>query len=181
MRSALLVMDVQSWIVERMALSSVLEPINEAIEAAREAAIPVIFVGIRFRPGSPDLSTRNMTFGSHRDPQREVDVEIDPRLDARQDDIVVVKKRASAFAGSDLEVVLRSLDVTALVLAGITTGGVVLSTVRQAADADYALTVLADCCDDPDEEIHRVLMTKVFTRQAVVQTTAEWRESIASP
>lgn len=117
MRSALLVMDVQSWIVERMALSSVLEPINEAIEAAREAAIPVIFVGIRFRPGSPDLSTRNMTFGSHRDPQREVDVEIDPRLDARQDDIVVVKKRASAFAGSDLEVVLRSLDVTALVLA----------------------------------------------------------------
>ena len=46
--------------------------------------------------------------------------------------------------------------------------GVVLSTVRRAADADYELVVLADCCADGDEEAHRVLTQKVFPRQATV-------------
>jgi nicotinamidase-related amidase len=65
----------------------------------------------------------------------------------------VVKKRVSAFSGSDLEVLLRSLDVTHLVLTGIATSGVVLSTLREAADKDYRLTVLSDGCLDGDEEV----------------------------
>ncbi len=88
--------------------------------------------------------------------------------------MVVVKKRVSAFTGSDLEVVLRSLDVSSLVLTGIATSGVVLSTLRQAADLDYQLTVLRDGCADADPEVHRVLMDKVFPRQAAVVTAEEW-------
>ena len=53
-------------------------------------------------------------------------------------------------------------------LAGISTSGVVLSTVRDAADRDYRLLVLADCCADPDGEVHRVLMEKVLPRQVEV-------------
>jgi nicotinamidase-related amidase len=60
------------------------------------------------------------------------------------------------------------------VLAGIATSGVVLSTVRQAADLDLGLTVLSDGCLDADEEVHRVLVEKVFPQQAVVTTVAEW-------
>jgi len=86
----------------------------------------------------------------------------------------VTKRRVSAFAGSDLDVVLRSLEVDHLVLAGISTSGVVLSTVRQAADLDYRLTVLADGCADPDPEVHRVLLDKVFPRQATVVDTRAW-------
>ena len=89
-------------------------------------------------------------------------------------DIIVTKKRTSAFTGSDLEVLLRSLGIKHLLLTGIATGGVVLSTVREAADKDYAITVLSDCCGDADEEIHRVLTTKVFPRQAEVMTADEW-------
>jgi nicotinamidase-related amidase len=48
----------------------------------------------------------------------------------------------------------------------------VLSTIRHAADADYRLIVVADCCSDPDPEVHRVLIEKVFARPATV-TTAE--------
>ena len=59
-------------------------------------------------------------------------------------------------------------------LAGISTSGVVLSTLRQAADLDYRITVLADACADPDPEVHRVLTEKVFPRQALVTTTDEW-------
>jgi nicotinamidase-related amidase len=80
----------------------------------------------------------------------------------------------SAFSGSDLDVLLRATGAGTLVLAGIATSGVVLSTVRQAADLDYRLVVLADACADRDEEVHRVLTGKVFPRQAVVTTAAEW-------
>ena len=54
------------------------------------------------------------------------------------------------------------------------TSGVVLSTLREAIDKDYAVTVLHDGCADRDEEVHRVLTTKVYPRQASVVTTSEW-------
>jgi nicotinamidase-related amidase len=63
--------------------------------------------------------------------------------------IVVRKGRVSAFSGSDLEVVLRAQDIDTLVLTGISTGGVVLSTVREAADKDFRIVLLADGCFDP--------------------------------
>ena len=80
----------------------------------------------------------------------------------------------SAFTGSDLEVLLRGLGAGTLVLTGIATSGVVLSTVRQAADLDYRLVVLSDACLDAEPEVHRVLIEKVFPRQATVQTVAQW-------
>ena len=89
-------------------------------------------------------------------------------------DIVVTKRRVSAFSGSDLEVVLRAQGISHLVLCGILTSGVVLSTLREAADKDYQLTVLADCCVDSDEEVQRVLLSKVFPRQAEVVTAEAW-------
>jgi len=91
---------------------------------------------------------------------------------------VIVKRRVSAFTGSDLDVLLRGAGADTLILAGLSTSGVVLSTVRQAADLDYRLTVLADACADRDEEVHRVLTEKVFPRQALVTTTDEWIASL---
>ncbi len=93
-------------------------------------------------------------------------------LKSQAHEVVVTKRRVSAFSGSDLEVVLRAQGIQHLVLTGIATSGVVLSTLREAADKDYRLTVLADCCADGDEEVHRVLTTKVFPRQADVLTLA---------
>jgi nicotinamidase-related amidase len=92
----------------------------------------------------------------------------------RDGEVVVTKKRVSAFAGSDLQVVLRAQGIEELILTGIATSGVVLSTLRAAADMDYRLTVIADCCADRDDEVHRVLTTKVFPRQADVVSADEW-------
>ena len=72
---------------------------------------------------------------------------------------------------------LRAQDISHIVLTGVATSGVVLSTIREAADKDYHITVLSDCCADADEEVHRVLTTKVFPRQTEVMTAEEWRKS----
>jgi nicotinamidase-related amidase len=181
----LLVMDVQRAIVDRFAEDeSYLDRLAGAIAAARGAGIPVVYVVIGFRPGHPEISPRNKTFSalaatgtySARSPA----TEIHPAVAPHPADAVVTKRRVSAFTGSDLEVLLRGLGAGTLVLTGIATSGVVLSTLRQAADLDYGLVVLSDGCLDADPEVHRVLTEKIFPRQAEVVTVAEWAGGLSA-
>ncbi|MET0921456.1 MAG: isochorismatase family cysteine hydrolase [Acidimicrobiia bacterium] len=106
--------------------------------------------------------------------------QIHPALAPRPDEPVVLKKRASAFSGSDLEILLRSMAITHLVLAGVATSGVVLSTLRDATDRDYERTVLSDACADTDDEVHRVLVEKLFRREAAVLSVADWASRAAA-
>ena len=179
--TALLVMDVQTGIVARYAQTGdLLERINTAITAARAASIPVIYVMVTFRQGYPEISPNNKSFSAIKQQQSTtmMAAEIHPAIAQRPTDIVVTKRRVSAFSGSDLEVVLRAQDISHLVLCGIATSGVVLSTLREAADKDYQLTVLSDCCADGDEEVQRVLLSKVFPRQAEVIEASAWRAGL---
>ncbi len=177
---ALLIMDMQNGIVERFAEQAdpLLETLANVLDAARKENMGVIFVRVAFRPGAPEASPRNTSFSalSQSDAFSESarSTQIHPRVAPRDNEIVVVKRRVSAFSGSDLETVLRAQGVDSLVLTGISTSGVVLSTVRQAADLDFTLTVLSDACADADPEVHRVLTEKVFVRQAMVMTAQEW-------
>jgi nicotinamidase-related amidase len=187
MTSALLIMDVQQGVVERFGQPGVLDRLAEGLAAARTAGVPVIFVRVAFRPGFPEVAAANRSFsalaGTAGDSFGEDNpaTQIHPAVAPHADEPVVVKKRVSAFTGSDLEVLLRSMNVAELVLTGIATSGVVLSTLRDAADRDYQLTVLADACADADEEVHRVLLGKVFPRQANVITTQQWVTHLAAP
>ncbi|MFE9119051.1 cysteine hydrolase family protein [Streptomyces sp. NPDC007172] len=183
--SALLVMDIQRGIVDRFPESvtaDYLSRVGTAIGAARAAGTPVVHVVIGFRAGHPEVSPRNKAFGAVAGSTAFVDgdpsAEIHPALTPRPGEVVVTKKRVSAFAGSDLAMVLRGAGATHLVLAGIATSGVVLSTLRQAADLDFGLTVLSDGCLDGDAEVHRVLTEKVFPRQAEVVGVDEWVKAI---
>jgi nicotinamidase-related amidase len=180
--AALLLMDFQVGIVERLGSPEVVSCARTAVDAARRHAVPVIQVRVGFRDGTPEVSNRNKSFSAlvGRDSMGEDDprTQVVEALAPARGDVVVVKRRVSAFAGSDLEVVLRAIEVDHLVLAGISTSGVVLSTLREAADRDYRLTVLADACSDGDDEVHRVLTDKVFPRQADVTTVDAWVASL---
>jgi nicotinamidase-related amidase len=171
-------MDVQRAIVDRYPDPAYLPRLREATAAARGGGIAVIYVVVGFRPGYPEINPRNKAFGAvaSRGGMTDSDqaTQVHPDMAPEPGDIIVTKKRVSAFAGSDLDIVLRARDIDHLVLTGIATSGVVLSTLRQAADLDFALTVLADGCLDPDPEVHRVLTEKVFPRQADVTTVADW-------
>jgi nicotinamidase-related amidase len=77
--------------------------------------------------------------------------------------------------------ILRAKGVDTLVLFGIATSGVVLTTVRHAFDLDYRLIVLKDACADLDPEVHRVLTEKVFPAQAEVVDVAGWAATLERP
>ena len=77
------------------------------------------------------------------------------------------------FGSTDLHERLQARGIDTLVLAGISTSGVVLSTVRDAHDRDYRVIVLADLCADSDPEVHEVLTAKVFPAQAEVINAAQ--------
>jgi nicotinamidase-related amidase len=183
--TVLLVMDVQRELVERFAGDpGYLPRLRRAITAAHASGIPVIYVKVGFRPGHPEISARNRSFPALAAADRFVDgdpgAEIHPAIAPEPGDLVVTKRRVSAFTGSDLDVLLRGLGAGTLVLTGIATSGVVLSTLRQAADLDYRLAVLADGCLDADPEVHQVLTGKVFPRQADVLTVDEWEAQLAA-
>jgi nicotinamidase-related amidase len=176
---ALLIMDVQQGIVERFASDvGYLDRLATAIAAARGAGVAVTYVTVAFRPGYPEVSERNKTFSAIAGTGRFTDGDPGMRIPAviapAPGEVTLTKRRVSAFTGSDLEVLLRARAIHHLVLAGIATSGVVLSTLRQAADLDYQLTVLADGCLDADPGVHQILLDKVFPRQAAVTTIADW-------
>jgi nicotinamidase-related amidase len=183
--SALLVMDIQAGTIGRVEDSkTLLANIGQAIAAARSAQIPVIYVVVGFRKGIPEIGsvTTNKSFSAIKGsgfPGIEEPIQVDPAVAPQPAEMVVTKRRVSAFAGSDLEVILRGHKIEHLILTGIATSGVVLSTAREAADKDYILSILSDGCADLDPEVHSVLMNKVFPRQAEVMTVAQWIAGLA--
>jgi len=107
-------------------------------------------------------------------------LKLHPQLDVAENDVIVTKRRISAFTGSDLEVILRAHDIRHLVLAGFSTSGVLLSTLCEATDKDYKLTILSDGCADTDQELHHTLLTKVFPKRAAVVSVDHWTNTGAS-
>lgn len=178
-QTALLIMDYQQGIVSSVAERhpQLLDKAAAVLAAARAAHLPVIYIVVQFREGYPEVSPRNRAFGSLRAAGRLLagspDAEISARVAPRAGEVVLTKCRTGAFSTTPLETILRAQSITSLVLCGIATSGVVLSTVRWAADSDYDLIVVEDCCADGDEEVHRVLTQKVFPRQARVVTAQD--------
>lgn len=172
--SALLVMDFQTAAVEMVPAEKegLLTRTAMLVDGARAAGVRVIYVVVGFRAGYPELSPRNQVFapirGSGRFVEGSAGTEVHAAVAPEPGDVVITKHRASAFFGTDLDVILRAGGIETLLLAGVVTSGVVLSTVRHAADADYRLVVVEDCCADRDAEVHRMLMDKVFARWTTV-------------
>lgn len=173
--SALLTLDCQKGILEFVPdCERVFKTAARVVEAARARGIPVIHVGIGFRPGYPEVNPGHPTFGMIRKTGKFItgtpSAEFHDLVAPKPDEITIVKHRVSAFSGNDLEMILRSQGITQIAFFGIATSGIVLSTLRQAADLDFRCVVIKDCCFDSDEEVHRVLTEKVFARQASVVT-----------
>lgn len=177
--TALLLMDFQRMVVDSYAVDkeALLDRVKRLALAVRNSGAMMIHVVVSFQLGYPEVSGQNSVFSNLKaagllalgDPA----VEIYPELTPQPGDVVVRKQRVSAFTGTNLDMILRSNNIDTLLLTGILTQGVVLSTLRHAADMDYRAVVVADGCSDKDPEVQRVLMEKIFPFQARVATVEE--------
>ena len=176
--TCLLVMDVQSGIIDQLEDNKAyLDSIERAVKHAYSQGMTVIYVVVGFRPGMPEVSPSNKSFSLFKGEDRPGLINPQPAVKTTADDIIVTKRRVSAFSGSDLELILRSKKIDHLILCGISTSGVVLSTLREAADKDYHLTVISDLCRDSHKDVHQILVDKVFPRQADVISLNDWLKS----
>jgi nicotinamidase-related amidase len=178
--AALLVMDYQTGILGMVEnADALIANAQNAIATVRNHGGRIGYVRVAFTEADYDaIPERNKGFWAVKASGRSFGSDspvtaIDARIAPQDGDIVVRKTRVGAFSTTDLAQQLRRRGIDTLILAGISTSGVVLSTVRDAADHDYRLVVLADACADPQADVHILLMEKVFPRQADIVTTAE--------
>jgi nicotinamidase-related amidase len=179
-RAALLVMDYQQAVVAMIDDSDALVArAAQAIDLVRARGGHVGYVRVAFTEadleGIPPTSSMGarIAAGPQAFHDESPTTQIDERVAPRDGDIIVRKTRVGAFSTTDLAQQLADREIDTLVLAGISTSGVVLSTVRDGADRDYALYVLSDATADRDASVHACLMEKVFPHQATVITVAE--------
>jgi len=185
-RTAVLAMDCQAGIVSIYAkpAEEFVERAARVLDAARRAGMTIVHVQVGFRPGLPEVSSRNTLFAAIKGSAQHQKLfegaagAIHPALGPAASDIVVTKHRVSAFAGTDLEMILRAKEIATLVLFGIATSGVVLSTALEASDADYRLIVVSDCCADLDGDLHRILLERLFPSRGDVIAAAEFLETV---
>ena len=181
-RSAVLSMDYQTAIVSIYIKDQedILINAASALKGARNFGMTIIHVQVGFRPNFPEISPRNLLLSAIKSSEKHRQLfegsagAIHAAVAPEGGDIIVTKHRVSAFAGTDLEMILRAKEIDTLILFGIATSGVVLSTLLHAADRDYRLIVIKDCCADLDSEVHACLVNKVFPRQASVVSASEF-------
>ncbi len=153
----------------------VVEHTQQLQRAARQAQLFVCYCATVFRPGYIEINERNKTFSARKhsgQPPISDPVQlIHPAVQPAEGEVVVGKHRVNALYGTALDLILRANDLHTLIILGYATSGVVLSTVRFAADLDYRLIVVEDCCADQDPDVHDFLTQRLFPRQAEVVTS----------
>jgi nicotinamidase-related amidase len=178
--AALLVMDYQPVVLGSLSdAEALLSRIAEAIAVVRRHRGQVGYVRVAFDDADYDAVPEHSALAAALATAGEVlhsdspTTAIHERVAPEPGDMIVRKTRVGAFSTTDLAEQLRDREIDTLILAGVHTSGVVLSTVRDAADRDYRVLVLADASADPDPLVHDFLTERVFPRQAQVITVAQ--------
>jgi nicotinamidase-related amidase len=177
-RTALLVMDYQNGILDRIEdPAALLDAAAQAIDLVRTRGGTIGYVRVGFAAGEAPTGTMGRRIG--REAARTLfaadapGTQIHDRIAPQDGDIVVRKTRVGAFGTTDLDGQLRARGIDTLAVAGISTSGVVLSTVRDGHDRDYRLVLVSDLCADPEPDVHEFLVQRVLSRQADVITRAQ--------
>ena len=152
-----------------------LDRAREVLHIARRAGAFVAYIVVNSRSGYPEISDMNQTFSARKadgvPPAASPGALIHAAVPPLQTEPIITKHRVNAFFGTDLDMMLRAQGRDTLILMGHATSGVILSTVRYAAD--YRLIVVEDGCADRAPQVHDLLMEKVFPRQATVASAQD--------
>jgi maleamate amidohydrolase len=155
-------------------LTREVEATNGVLATAREWEIPIIFTTIGFEPNLKDASLwleklpalQELIVGSKW-------VEIDPRLERREDETVILKKGASAFFGTNLPSILVSQGVDTIVLCGATTSGCIRATAIDLLQYGYPTLVPRECVGDRAQGPHEANLVDIQAKYADVVSVEE--------
>ncbi len=185
--TALLIVDFYAAILPTLPHAvdrQVVEKTQRLQRAAREVGLFICYCATVFRPGYVEISDRNKVFAARKragqPPISDAVQLIHPAVLPAAGEVVVGKHRVNALYGTPLDLIFRANAIDTLIILGYATSGVVLSTVRYAADLDYRLVVVEDCCADQDPDVHDFLTQRLFPRQAEVVRAADVIQALAS-
>lgn len=132
-----------------------IEPTKRVLARCRKLDVPVIFTRFWLRPDYKDAGLFEELFPGSHQVQAMVggtsDAEIIDDLEPIEGEFIIDKQRYSAFYNTNLDLILRGLGTTMLVVTGVTTNICVESTVRDALFRDYKVVVLEDCTGAVDD------------------------------
>lgn len=157
-KTAVIIMDYQNRQLSNFSeefQNEILRKANDVLDGCRSRNMPVMYVEVVRGDRTPEIAIHDAVV-------------------PKSGEKVFTKSRTGPFSTTDIDAVLKDLGIETLALMGISTSGCVLTTVRWAYDIDYSVVVLSDCCADRDEEVHRVLIEKLFPRQATVLTSGQF-------
>jgi nicotinamidase-related amidase len=189
-RLALLLLDFQYGVLDTIRNSAdVLSRAEVALWWARQQRVQVAHVRVAFTEGDfagvpAHSKALRQVVESRRFAAGSPEAAIHSRVAPRGRELVVRKTRFGAFSTTELHCLLQELGIDTLILAGISTSGVVLSTVRDALDRDYEIYVLADAIADHDPQLHDVLVERLLPQSVNVIDTRDllslvsaWRDA----
>lgn len=143
---------------QRIKDQKTIEKANELIAWARKENILIAHVKVGFSKNYNECSKVSPMF--KQAPEYKVlelgkwATDFHDDMDVRNEDIIITKHRISALYGTNLEVILRSNDISEVIICGVSTNFVIESTVRELHDRDYEVTVIADACNAATQESH---------------------------
>ena len=158
--------------------SELIAKTNELIDVFRAAACPVIWIQQVF---SPDLSDAYLLMRDRRISvviDGTIGAEIDSDLARHDEDVVVVKKRYSAFFGTNLDQILADLDPAIVTLAGVNSHACIRTTAIDAYQRDMRIQLASECIASHDPEHGRISMAYMDRNIAVAMTNEQIAEGL---
>jgi len=180
-KPALIVIDMlqdflESWDAKRR--QSLVASISELVSIARDRAWPIIWVRQEFEPDLADAFLDMKARGTRVTIKGTSGCQFVSGLSVATWDTGVIKKRYSAFFGTNLDETLSRLRPDGVILAGINTHACIRTTAIDAYQRDWQVVIASDCIDSYDREHHDVSLRYMKDKIARVMSNEEIRESL---
>ena len=167
---------LKDWDVKRR--QSLVDSINELLSITRSAACPVVWVRQEFEPDLRDAFPEMKTKGIHITIKGTPGCQIISGLSVAPSDTVVIKKRYSAFFGTNLDEIVDRFRPDAIILAGINTHACIRTTAIDAYQRELHVVLASDCVDSYDREHHDISLRYMQDKIADVMNNEEIRMSL---
>ena len=157
------------------------EATKRLLDVARAKGLPVVFTTIGYEASLKDgglwlqkvPALGDLQVGGHW-------VEIDPRLEPREDETIVLKKGASGFFGTNLASILISQGVDSVILCGATTSGCIRATAVDLLQYGYPTLVPRECVADRAQAPHEANLFDINAKYADVVSVEEALDYVES-